>query len=438
MKQFKHIGRTLLQGLFEYVLLFPVVLMIGIVLQQYLDFPLLYWLIALPIALMVGIVFRSIVQNKKWWLYALMALVIGLSTTVFMPLNTWTTWIVVIILPIMTFRGMLYASRPWHSLLPIAYLWAVGFIGYFVTYFIFRYVDMFSDYLYLVTSGGTLFVIGTLFVSNTERLKTSTLEKDQTPYISRTIKKQNKIIILFTIGVILIGNLSIVRDGFLGVIRFIMGFIFSSSGEEEEITPDDSPPPTGEMQLPGKEEAEAHPFFKFLEQVVIYAFYVLLVVAVLVLIFLLIKKSRVWLLEKWKQFIQFLKGITKRFEQEDQAPYIDEKETVFDWKRWREKQQDKAKGLFDKIFKREPGWDALSNEDKVRFIYRHVVEQKRDEIDYADALTAKETLEQIQKIVEHHEAEIDLLRTYYEDVRYSDRGVDAKKIQEIEALLDNK
>lgn len=112
MKQFKHIGRTLLQGLFEYVLLFPVVLMIGIVLQQYLDFPLLYWLIALPIALMVGIVFRSIVQNKKWWLYALMALVIGLSTTVFMPLNTWTTWIVVIILPIMTFRGMLYASRP--------------------------------------------------------------------------------------------------------------------------------------------------------------------------------------------------------------------------------------------------------------------------------------------------------------------------------------
>src|SRR5699024_4318159 len=78
MKQFKHIGRTLLQGLFEYVLLFPVVLMIGIVLQQYLNFPLLYWLIALPIALMVGIVFRSVVQNKKWWLYALISLITGL------------------------------------------------------------------------------------------------------------------------------------------------------------------------------------------------------------------------------------------------------------------------------------------------------------------------------------------------------------------------
>src|SRR5699024_8145798 len=194
--------------------------------QQYLDFPLLYWVIALPIALMIGVAFRSIVQNKKWWLYALMALVIGLSTTLFMPLNTWTTWTVVIILPIMTFRGMLYASRPWHSLLPIAYLWAVGFIGYFVTYFIFRFVAMFSYFHYLVTSCGTLVVIGTLFVSNTERLKTSSLEKDQTSYISRTIKKQNKIIILFTIGVILIGNLIIVRDGFLGVIRFIMGFIF--------------------------------------------------------------------------------------------------------------------------------------------------------------------------------------------------------------------
>src|SRR5699024_1867444 len=208
------------------------------------------------------IVFRSIVQNKKWWLYALMALVIGLSTTLFMPLNTWKTWIVVIILPIMTFRGMLYASRPWHSLLPIADLWAVGFIGYFVTYFIFRYVDMFSDYLYLVTSGGTLFVIGTLFVSNTERLKTSALGADQTHYIRRTINKQHELIMLLTIGVSLIGNLSIVREGFLGVIRFIMGFISSSSGEEEEIIPDASPPPTAEMQWPGKEEAEAHPFFK--------------------------------------------------------------------------------------------------------------------------------------------------------------------------------
>src|SRR5699024_6831393 len=128
MKQFKHIGRTLLQGLFEYVLLFPVVLMIGIVLQEYLDFPLLYRVISLPIAFMIVVALMSIVQNKKLWLYALMALVIGLSTTLFMPLNTWKTWIVVIILPIMTFRGMLYASRACHSLLPIAYLWAVGFI----------------------------------------------------------------------------------------------------------------------------------------------------------------------------------------------------------------------------------------------------------------------------------------------------------------------
>lgn len=439
MNRWKQFFRTLLQGLFEYVLLFPIILSIGILLEHYLDFSLWIWLLVYPVILTFGIAYKMLLKKQSWWMYGGISLLMGLGPLLFMPVTTPTTWILVMILPVISLRGMLYATRPWHAVLPISFLWIGGFSIYFGMYFIFKNIDMFSPYQYLITTGGVFFVFMTMFVSNSERLKKSTLDNSGTPYISPTMKRQNKIILGITIGVILIGNLRVVQNGFKAIIGYIVRFIFSSGDEEEaEFVEENLGQQSGEMMLPEGDNGFLYPLMKFLEKIMIAIFYIGIVAAIIVLIFLLMKKSRVWLIEQWKTLIQFLKNLTNRQDEDKKLPYIDEKETVFDWNLWKRKQKNKAKGLFGKMFRRQPRWDTLSNEEKVRIIYREIVERKKSDFDYRTALTARETLDKIKEIVENNDEEIDLLRKYYEATRYSQKDVNFEKIKDIYTLIENK
>lgn len=438
MKSLKSLFQTISHGLFEYVLLFPIILIIGILLERYLDFSLWAWVLIIPAMLIMGILYKKIFKKQAWWGYGLVSLAIGIGTLSILPLGAPTTWMLFIILPAAFLRGLLYASRPWHTVLPLNILWVGGFGIYFSTYFLFRYTDMFTPYQPIITIGGAFFVLTTLFISNSERLKKATLDKSEAPYVSPTMKRQNSLLIIITIGLIIIGNLRAVQNGFMAVVGYIVRFIFSDNSEDvEEIIEEETEEQTNEMGLPEGDNSFLYPFMKFLETVVLYLFYIGMAAAIIVILFLLTKKSRAWLFEKWHAFIRFLKQLTNRADDAAQSPYIDEKETVFDWQRWKQKQTNKAKGLFDKMFRRRTNWDALSDKQKVRLVYRDIVEQKKADIAYTPALTARETLVKIEEIVEEDDKEIELLRKHYENIRYSDKDLNSENIKEIQSLIEN-
>src|SRR5699024_10737686 len=348
------------------------------------------------------------------------------------------TWLIVIVIPVISLRGMLYVSKSWRDIMPIVFLWAGGFGIHFVGYFVLRSMDLFSPYQLFVTVSGLFFVIMTLFISNDERLKKSTLEKNTPPSISPTIKRMNIGIIIMTIVIIGIGYLRVVQDAFVAMIGFIVRLIFSGGGEdEEELIEEEPPDESGEMALPEGDNSFLSPIMKFLETIMLIILYVGLAAAAVLLVLLTMKKSRSWLRGRWVAFVAFLKRLTQSVDHEQESPYTDEKETVFDWEKWREKQKDKARGLFGKMFRRKQKWHALSNAEKVRWIYRDVVTPNIKDIDYNTALTARETLHKIEDIVETDGGEMQLLRRYYEDSRYSAKEIDDQSIQKLTNIFQN-
>ncbi|MCR8656795.1 hypothetical protein [Paenibacillus endoradicis] len=90
-------------------------------------------------------------------------------------------------------------------------------------------------------------------------------------------------------------------------------------------------------------------------------------------------------------------------------------------------------------------WSKLSNEDKARGLYKHVVKEQIDSgFHYQSSHTAKETIEEVQvrpqserkstKIIhrnEHNKADYDQLIDMYNDVRYGDKTANESSLQKL-------
>ncbi len=426
---------TLFQGMVEYLLLFPIILIIGVLLEA----PSLgAWLISLFGLFCIGVLFKTLLPNQKWWVYASFSLVIGVFSSVFFyeQLIVWIIW--AIIHPSLIYRGIMYASRSWDRLLSAGFLWFGGFIIYFISYFFFRYVEKLHPYLTLITVAGASVIVLILFISNSEQLKSATLSKQRTPFISRTIKKQNRLFLVITIALIaLVTNGQAIRDvllnGVKSFINWMLGFVSSSQGEQMT----EQAPPPAQPNL-GLEPGEPSAFAKFLEMIMTYVFYVFLIVAAIAALLLIIKKSRLWIKRIIGSFIAFLKQIGNRsMERQETGQYIDEKESVFDWKEWKKEQQDKAKELVQNIFKREPRWESLSNHQKVRYIYRRFLLQQLTKLNFKPTNTPRETLQELKtNIVD--EGQIDKLRDAYEQTRYGEEDIGDEKIKKLYAFMREK
>lgn len=435
MKKYRSLVITLLQSMFEYLLFLPILLIIGILMMAYQ--PLWIWLASLLVSLFIGVVYRTLFPKQKWGIYLGIAVVIGVLPGIIFGKHV-LVWIVsAIIHPIVIYRGMMYASRTWKSLLPTSFLWAGGFPIYFVSYFAFRYIDILHPYLTLITIGGAVLVIMTLFISNNERLKTSTLSEEENPYVSRTIKKQNRLFLVITVAVIalLVGGYKI-QDAFKAALLWFIGLFSGSSAEEEVI---ESTPPPSNSGLPFEGEKESSAILKFLEVIAMYAVYILLAVALVFLISLFVKKMRTWLKKVMYRFLSFLKQMVSRPDQsETSTGYVDEKESIFNWKEWKKEQQEKAKGFVKHIFKGEPSWESLSNQQKVRYIYRRFLLPRVKDTNYKTTNTPRETLEKLKDNVSASDEHIDELREAYEQSRYGNKDIDEDKMKKIYLLLKQK
>src|SRR5699024_9459639 len=108
---------------------------------------------------------------------------------------------------------------------------------------------------------------------------------------------------------------------------------------------------------------------------------------------------------------------------------------IFDWEEWRKEQQDRFRGFMKEIFTREPKWDDLTNEERVRFAYRSIVD-KRARNFYAPSLTPREILDRMQAAVAGEDKALaQKLRDAYEKTRYGEKTIDDETVQEIYVFL---
>src|SRR5690625_2243374 len=198
----KNILIKIFQGMFEYLLLFPVLIMIGINVLD--DGQLWNWLLCLFALFIVGVIFRSIFLKQKWWLFILFSIIVGGMFIFIFADHLLFIIILSLILFVVVYRGMMYVGQRWEAILPLSFLW-LGSLGiYFVGYFVFRFVESLNPYLNYITISGIVLIVMIMFVSNRDHLKNTTLSKDKTPFISSSIKRQNHIFLLMTILIIML------------------------------------------------------------------------------------------------------------------------------------------------------------------------------------------------------------------------------------------
>lgn len=427
----------MLQSIFEYLLLLPILLVIGIHIVS--DTQLWFWLICLFGLFTIGIMCRTMIAQQKWWFYSCVAMIIGMSSTFIFVDHLLFMIILTIIHMLLVYRGMMYASQAWEELLPHSLLWIGGLGVYFVSYFIFRYVDVLNPYLNLVTVSGVVFVILTLFTSNSDHLKSTTLSKEKKPFISQTVKRQNRIFIIITIAIILlIANGRRIQEtlwnGFRGIIQWMIELL--SDGEQGGNLGEDPPPAPVESVLPVVETKEPSAFAKLLEVIAMYVVYISVAIVIILLILLLMKKTRRWLIKVFQKLLQFLRRIGGQITARDElTQYIEEKESVFDWRDWKEENQSKVKAFIQHMFKRKPKWESLSNQEKVRFVFRELIEQEMDHSVYKAHETPREILESLKTTVEIDEKKLKKLKIAYEQARYGDRDVEQQIVDEIYGLI---
>jgi hypothetical protein len=428
------------QGIFEYLLFLPVFLMIGVIMID--DLQLWNWLLSLYVLFIVGVSFRTIFPHQKWWLFSLYSIVIGVSTSFIFAASLLLVILLAMIHTLIVYRGMMYASQTWEDLLPISFLWLGGLGVYFMSYFIFRTVEGLNLYLNQMTVFGTILIVMTMFVSNSDHLKNTTLSKEKKPFISRIIKKQNRVFLAITIVIIaLIANGQMIREGlwngFRAVVRWLIEFL--SGSESGEVIEEPPPPPPVDPMLPFEDPKEPSAIAKFLEAMTEYVTYFLLAVATILLILLFIKKTRIWITNGLRMLIQFLRTIVNQMTtREESMQYIEEKENVFDWQEWKDEQQSKAKGLMKYIFKRKPSWDSLTNQQKVRYVFRNFLLQEIELTKLKKHDTPREILAALKLSRGVDDRQIEQLRIAYEQTRYGEQDIDEQIINEIYAMIDKK
>lgn len=419
----KQLRTSFYHGIIELLLTFPLVLMVGVLLVG--TEKLWSWLFSLWGLFFLGIVLRALWPQKRWWLYILIAVALGLLPT-WLFSDLWYIQIMVAIIQVVfVFRGLTYLGNS--SVMPLLFMWYGGLLVYFVSYFLFRYQSLFQPYLTIFSICGVVLVGIILFVSNDETLKASTLSQEQKPFISRTIQSQNRFFLIGTLLVIVaISNLGKIREWLWEGFRAIMGLIFRESTEKElEPMPEEGTPSS--PMLPDLPAEEKSAFLEFLDMVMTYIAYVVVAVILLLALLLLFKKVRQRLLMLFHKFLSMIKNLLSRSSEDwETEQYIDEKESLFDWQEWRKEQQEKAKNMMTRLFNREVRYESLTNKEKARFIYRKLVEQQAKDQELMDSMTPREVLSKLS-----HEQNLDLVREVYEQVRYGEQDVKVQTLQTI-------
>ncbi|WP_186580831.1 MFS transporter [Aquibacillus kalidii] len=435
----KVIALKFLQGLVEYIVLFPIFLWLAVYFVP--DQTLVIWLSSIAIIFLIVIAFRVIFLNQPRWIPILFGLaVVGVFTYLFQE-----TWLELaascLVSLVVAYRALLYAENEWGRLFSSVYMWSLGIPVYFIGYFLFKYVDKLVPYQSPVTVLGVVLLILALFISNDQHLATATLSKKEQPRVSSEIKRNNRVFLIVTILVIgVITNFQVIQHAlFVAVKSVAQGVIGFLTLFESEPEPLETPKQQAQQPLMMQpEEYDPSLFAILMEKLMILTGYLAIVVFIFLLLAVFVKRFRGWLITAYR----FVRGLFKQVfsrgnKTETENEYVDEKESSFDWNLWRKQGQEKVKNMFGRIYKRPVKFDNLSSREKVRFIYKHLIkEHSKSGSKLSLSATAHEMIRQLEQEYPDRQALLAELELEYDRVRYGDKDGEKTIIDRIAGLIN--
>jgi hypothetical protein len=321
---------------------------------------------------LVGLLFRTVFKKKSKIIIILLCVAVSgfLAYGVFgwgIPL--WVSWGIGTIL---LYRGISFLERRWQDIFPQAVLW-LGMLEYFISYFLFKNIEVLKPYLSIISWAGFVYVAVILIIFNSQRLKTAALTKGEEPIFSTGFMRHNRLlvgIVFFIIGIIacfkqLKEGVGWLVNKIIGLIALIISFLMSLLPMS---TQDGGQPQNGMLDMLPEAESKAPTIFDYLLEILAY----ILTIAVAVILALLL--IRVIYKGIKKLLAALAKALGNRELLAQDGGYVDMKERLVDLKGLGRNYTNRLRDWLTAFFEREPKWEELTdNRDRIRYLYRHLI-----------------------------------------------------------------
>lgn len=423
------------QASMEWLCVAPLLLLAGI---YFVPAPSVgWWFSFFPLMIFVGLLLKIVWPDAKRFVFIAVLWVISFGGSFLLVNDVLLILVTSIVGTVFAIRGALYLERSQEELFPIPVMWFSVAI-YFVSYFIFTYVERFEGYGAVVTWLGVVFVVMILLQSNKSHLRAETSIEGKETSLYTPLKWKNRMFILLTVIVILlIVNFRLVQGAFQRLIDILAYFIskipspFGSEDGPREIAPT-------LPFMPDEGEAAGTSIF----QMILYGLgYVIATVAVLYMAYLLVKNMG--------RLLKYLFGLVKkifhqlldRMEQTNESKsYIDEKESMIDWKEWGSDLANRAKERLSTLVRRKESWNKLTNNrDKVRFLYREFLSnQIKLGYDVKKYKTVKEVIGDLENEGKLDLTEAEKLERVYSLAKYSNSTIEDAEVEAIKEIVEKK
>ncbi|MGG4396849.1 hypothetical protein ABEX25_21335 [Paenibacillus thiaminolyticus] len=390
------LGISLLRALLDYLILFPVLLLISVYAAPDVAGPQL-WYGLWPACAAVGAALQSAVRFKWLRLWLLLLFVAGSAAlAAVVPLGL--PIIAVYAAGFIVFaRGMSAVANRSAFGDTIHWNWAALGIYFLVFALSFFRPELRALQPHLAAVG-VLFVFGTLWQMNWGQLNKANYSVEARGSVPAQVLRLNaSYVILFFLALVLLVAFTFgsAMDTLMEWTRMLLVWLFSGS---ENVAVGEPPPPQAAPPMPlfgADPNAEPSLFWKLLERLITVVFWVALAVGALAGTWFLLR----FLMKKlfpqaWEALLRFLR---KGEAEPEAADYVDEQSSTFEWEKLRRRVMEPW-AQTARRWRRERYGELKTNRERVRFLYRERLRQAIGKGYEPDpGRTPKETMEHLRQ-----------------------------------------
>lgn len=404
---------TLVHGVIEGMGFFPIFLLVAVLTLSKEE--IILWYLGLLLIFFISFVCRNSLTKYKSGISLAVAVVIVLAFSLVAFNSLWARIVTVLVGGMVAYRGIQHADNDWEQLMPSRIFWMVSIPIYFVGYITFALNDHLVMYEKWISIAGLLFIILMVLITNKEQLNYASHSKQKHKRVKGTVKRFNQVYLLIILSLVfLISNFQVIQSTIFGTVRNVIGALLNKETRGNSNAGMDAPDSGGEIDLELGDPAQENALPQWVDNLLWIIGTVIVIVIVLAFMAMIFKRFRGILRSFLAWFLNLFTSIFKRRQQGDEfVAYEDEKESLFDFRKVREGMKDNYQKILRKITKRKPKFDHMSIEEKVRYIYRFLASEVKEQEKWRASLTAHEVLQ-----LNERKKKLERFKNWYDDIRY--------------------
>jgi hypothetical protein len=418
-------------GLLELLFFLPPILAVGAMILP--EAQVYGWLISLPAAAVAGTAVSILLGIRRAVVLLPLAAAGGIAAAQML-----TGWSLQAAVPFVStaaliWRNGLHAHTEFAGRLTPSHFWT-GILMYFIGFFLFRSLGLLQPFFPLLVWSGAAALILCVLLNSTLALTIVSQSPDGKPAIPAAIRRYNRIhvwtMLAAAFGVSYLFSAPLgaaVKNALVRLLRWI----FSGSGEKEVIPPD-VPQEPGELIPPELTENEPSRWMQMLLNALTAVAAVVSVVFLCWLMYWMYRQSDGLFRRLIDRIIRLLR---RRIEIKEDTGYSDETTRLLTMETIRENWK-KFLHWSGQWKKAKVRWEDLTGREKVRHVFRSLVETRiREGYRYQAHLTPAETVQEISQWSNDSENERETaakLIRLYNQARYGERDIglhDAESIR---------